>query len=191
MAELRHEDGTPRRYEETEDPRNPPRAVNNPDTRRAAVWSYFAPVVVLFVVIGLGLVYWSNRPGRQPKVAEPRPEVGTVGSTQGGFDPATKPGSVRGEIERRGEDLAPVTSLSDLWHGKGVQAGRQVDLKDVKVESAKDDQFWVRDGDARMLVLAADGAAAVKPGAHVNVAGRVERDSAGTFVIRANRVDVK
>jgi hypothetical protein len=191
MAEMRHEDGTPRRYEDTNHPRNPPNAVTNRNTRRAAVWSYFAPIVILFVVIGLGLIYWSSRPGHQPKAAEPRPEVGTFGSGEGGFDPATKPRTVRSEINRRGEDLAPLTGISDLWHGKGVQAGRQVDMQDVTVESAKDDTFWVREGNERILVLASNGAAAVKAGARVNVAGTVERDDAGTFVIRANRVDVK
>ena len=84
-----------------------------------------------------------------------------------------------------------MTSLSDLHHVNGVYADRPVDLKDVKVESADGNRFWVREGNDRLQVLASDGAAAVKPGTHVDVAGRVERNADGTLYIHASRVQTK
>ncbi|HTM05227.1 MAG TPA: hypothetical protein VL173_17075 [Vicinamibacterales bacterium] len=163
--------------------------------RRAAVWSYFAPIVVLFLVIGVALVYWVSRPTqRADRPEQPRRDpatVGTFGSDQGGFDPATRPGDVRAEIRRRGEDLSPVNGLDDLRHVNGVYTDRPVDLKDVKVESADGNRFWVRDGHDRIQVLASDGAAAVKPGTNVDVAGRVERNADGTLYIRASRIQTK
>ena len=184
-----------RRYEETDHPRNPPNSMISKGTRRAAVWSYFAPIVVLFVIVGVALVYWVARPTQHAdRPEQPRRDpatVGTFGSDEGGFDPATKPGSVRAEVRRRGADLAPVTSLADLHHVNGVYADRPVDLKDVKVESADGNRFWVREGNDRLQVLAADGAAAVKPNTKVDVAGRVERNADGTLYIRASRVQTR
>jgi hypothetical protein len=193
MADLPRNDDAPRRYEETQDPHNPPNSLLTRDTRRATVWSYFAPIVVLFVVIGVALVYWSNRAGaRIPDPGRDQAAVGTVGSEQGGFDPAPKPGSASAEVERRGDSLTPLTRVRDLTaYAVPIEAGRRVELRDVKVDRAEGSSFWLADGDTRVEVIAMDGAAAVKPGAHVNVMGHVERGPNDTMRIRANRVDVK
>jgi hypothetical protein len=189
MAEERHDDNVTRRYDETNHPQNPPNSVLNRDARRATVWSYFVPIVVLFVVIGVALVYWSNRPEHSQAESAQRPEVGTVGSDQGGFDPAPRPGDTDAEIDRRGDDLAPITSLGSLEDiDARTMNGRRVVLSDVTVDAAEDGRFWVRSGDERYAVVAPDGTAAVRTGARVDVSGRVESTGVESWRILADRV---
>lgn len=98
-------------YEETEHPRNPPNAIVNPQSRRTAFWSYATPLIVLFVIIAVALVYWLARaPGRAPGDNALRP-IGTSGSQQpapspnfesGGQDPRPHPSTTRKELERKG-----------------------------------------------------------------------------------------
>ena len=92
---------TPRRYEETTEPQNPPNSVLNRDARRAAVLSYFVPVVLLFVVIGIALVVLVEPAKRSRSETGDRPEVGTVGRTDGGSQPEPKADSPRDEIKYR------------------------------------------------------------------------------------------
>lgn len=103
-------------YEETEHPRNPPQAVLNRNVRRAALGTYLGPLVVLFVIIGLALLYWARRePGRDLEDNTLNPSIGTTGERaneneneparnldQGGGDPASRPDSTKEEIDERG-----------------------------------------------------------------------------------------
>jgi len=191
MAEQRY-DESPRRDEETTNPKNPPNSVTHKGARRAAVWSYFVPIVVLFVVIGVGLLYWSNRSARSDGNEIKRSEVGTVGSTEGGFDPHPPPDNARDEIKFRGGDLTPITSVSELHTlNAETMAGRRVRMDDATVDSASGNTFWVRDDDRKYAVITSQGAPAVKPGAKVAVSGTIEPDSNGAPRVIADRVQVK
>lgn len=198
MEEQRHDPGTPRRYEETTDPLNPPNSLMNRPVRRAVVWSYFVPIVVLFVVIGVALLYWSNR--TSPRYPDNRGEgasaVGTVGagqlSKEGGFDPAPRPRSTGSEIESRGEDLAPITKIGGLVDADPRKiAGRRVDLDDVDVESAQGNMFWVRDGDEKVAVIAPADAPQPRADTRVSVSGVAEPDDSGHVRIRASRIEIR
>src|SRR5919106_528894 len=116
MAEPRNDRQTPEQYEETTDPKNPPNSVLNASVRRMALRSYLGPLVVFFLVLGIGLIYWANRP---PLVsgADDRGQIGTTGAgddvvgergnrddTPGGVDPAPRPDSTADELRRRGVD---------------------------------------------------------------------------------------
>jgi hypothetical protein len=102
-------------YGETEHPRNPPQAVTNRGARGAALKSYLAPIVVLFVILGLALLYWARRdPGRDFDDNTLNPTTGTTGeqlktdddaargSNQGGGDPAPRPDNTQDELKNRG-----------------------------------------------------------------------------------------
>jgi len=100
-------------YEETNDPHNPPNAVLNRDVRRAAVWVYVGPLVVLLIIVGIALLYWMGRgPVSQQDADSLNPAAGTTGEQtpgeerreqqQGGFEPAPRPDSTRDEVESRG-----------------------------------------------------------------------------------------
>src|SRR5215217_6319149 len=142
MAEQRSDD-TPRRYEETTQPQNPPNSVLNKDTRRAAVLSYFVPVVVLFVVIGIALVYWSNQPSRSESGDRDRAEIGTTGSTDGGSQPEPRPDNPRDEINYRGQDLSPITRVSELRDIDARQmSDRRVSIAEAEVDSATGTMLW-------------------------------------------------
>ena len=101
-------------YGETEHPRNPPQAVTNRGARGAALRSYLGPIVVLFVILGLALLYWARRdPGRDFDDNTLNPTTGTTGEqlkndeparelNQGGGDPAPRPDSTQEELKDRG-----------------------------------------------------------------------------------------
>lgn len=190
MEEPRHHEPAPVRYEETTHPHNPPNSVLDKPARRAVIWSYFVPIVALFVVIGLGLLYWVNR---QPhRIPDPNVPIGTVGSSEGGFDPAPKPSSTTDEIERRGEDLAPLTSVGGLADADPRRtSGRRVDLKNVDVESAQANRFWVRDGSAKVEVIGPGGGPQVRVESRVDVSGVAEPDGSGHVRVRADRVELR
>lgn len=187
MAEPGSND-TPRRYEETTEPQNPPNSVLNRDARRAAVLSYFVPVVVLFVVIGVALVYWSNQPAHSRSEAPDQAEVGTAGRTDGG-QPEPKADSPRDEIKYRGDDLSPIRQVSELRDVDARQmTGRQVSIAEAEVDSASGTTLWIREDDRKFAVIAPEGAPAVKPGATVSITGRVAADANGELQIRADRI---
>ena len=191
MAEHRT-DETPRRYEETNEPQNPPNSVLSKGARRAAVWSYFVPVVALFVVAGIALLYWANQPGRSQANEQQRSEIGTAGREDGGFDPAPKPDDVRDEIQFRGDDLAPITRVSQLEDVNARQMnGRRVAIEEAEVDSTNGSTLWVRDGDARFAVIAPDGGPTVQRGAKVSITGRLVADTNGTAQIHADRIQPK
>ena len=185
----------PYRDRDSQAPQNPPNSVVNPDVRSKALWSYLGPIALFFVVIGVALVYWANRPPQRDIDAErdlPRAE-GTAGeapvreATPGGGEPQPTPGSTRDEIESRAG--ATITELGGvLEHDLRTVAGRRVEVHDVDVERVESPTlFWVRDGNARVAVVAAEGAFRVEPGQTVNVTGVVERGD-DTVRIRASHI---
>jgi hypothetical protein len=214
MAEPRNDRQTPEQYEETTDPKNPPNSVLNASVRRMALRSYLGPLVVFFLVLGIGLIYWANRP---PLVsgADDRGQIGTTGAgddvvgergnrddTPGGVDPAPRPDSTADELRRRGVDqpanpssgLRRETMLTGLAMLEGEPkdlTGRRIDLPNVNVVDARGaSQFWVQDGNAKVEVTAPRGGPAVQNGSKVNVSGVVEEDGRGGVRIRAERVEV-
>ena len=191
MAEQRF-DESPRRDEDTTDPKNPPNSVLTKEARRAAVWSYFAPIVVLFVVIGVALLYWSNRPAHSDTKQPGRSEVGTVGSEQGGFEPHPAPDNARDEVKFRGGDLSPITSVSELSSvNTQTMTGRRVQMDDATVDRISGKTFWVRDGDRTYAVVALQDTPSVKAGTKVAVSGRIEPDANGAVRVVADRIQVK
>jgi hypothetical protein len=192
MVEPRNDEMS-RRTEDTTDPRNPPNSVLNKSARRAAVGSYFVPVVVLFLVIAGALAYWSRRPDHSDTDRGERSAIGTIGSTEGaGNDIRPKLDSPRDEIRFRGGDLAPITATADLSEvNPRTMAGRQVEIGDAKVDSVNGTTLWVRDGDRKYAVVAPAGGASVKSGDKVSVSGHVEADDKGETRIIADRVQVK
>jgi hypothetical protein len=189
MAEQRRNNDIARRDDGTTDPKNPPDAVLNKTARRAAVWSYFVPIVVLFVVIGVALVYWSLRAPHSE--AADRTEVGTVGRPDGGFDPKPRPDTPRDEIKFRGSDLEPITRISALREANVFSmAGRRVELQGLKVESASGNVLWVRDDDRKYAIVTPGTTASVKAGATISVRGRVEPDEQGEARIVADQLEV-
>ncbi len=117
----------------TGDPRHPPHSVVNSGVRRAALWAYVGPIVVLALVVAFAFVYWARRPeGRTGAPNELRPEIGTTGEQQrggerdtpstrqqGGGDPAPRPDSSREELRDRG-----VGGQGDSLRAPGLERGR-------------------------------------------------------------------
>ena len=189
MAEPQDGRQTPERYEETLDPRNPPNSVANREVRRTALRVYLWPLVALFIVVGLALIYWANR---GPVFNDPQEGVGTTGDRQdvvgergndddtpGGINPDPRPDSTVDELKFRGVD-APASR------------GGAMDLTGVRVVGVRDDgrTFWVQSGDDQVEVSAPDGAPQVKPGSTVSISGVRESDGQGGTRIRARRVTV-
>jgi hypothetical protein len=97
------------RYDDTNDPKNPPQAVFHPQVRSAALLGVLGSIVVFFVLVGVALIFWT--------VAHPRPAaregmervVDTSGyySTEGGHDPVRPPRSTRDELKFRGALTPP------------------------------------------------------------------------------------
>jgi len=61
MAEPRNDWARPERYEDTVDPHNPPNSVLQPNVGSTALWAYLGPIVALFIIIGIALIYWATR----------------------------------------------------------------------------------------------------------------------------------
>ena len=183
---------TPRRYDETTAPQNPPNSVLSKEARRAAVWSYFAPLVVLFLVVGVALVYWANRPAHSQTKGQDRAEVGTVGSTEGGFDPHPRPDTTRDEIKFRADDLGPITHVNQLRDVNArTMSGRRVSIDNAEVDSTNGNTVWVRDGDAKFAVIAPDATPSIARGTKVSINGRIEADDNGATRIVADRIQAR
>jgi len=175
------------RSDEITDPRNPPRVLLKPDSRRAALWSYLGPVIALFVIVGVALVYWVNR---TPATGDARTDgaaIGTVGrDSPGGGDPQPSFDSTADELKYRGwpgADGKTIRSIEDAR--KANAASQRVTLADVTVEKVDGPLTWVRHGDDRIAVLG-DAAPQVKSGDVVSVTGMTERDSSGDVRIRGD-----
>ena len=192
-------------YNETMQPQNPPNSMLSRETRRAALGSYLGPVVALFIIVGLGLIYWSNRGPSKPDRDTTRVGVGTTGENgPGAFDPRPTPGNTREELEFRGgiddpkqgpmpalRDQTPLTKLGELARDASFVSGRRVDVNDVEVESTQSNTFWVRDGGDRVEVVAAAGSTMPSKGAHVHVIGTAEGTGGERPRIRASSVTSK
>jgi len=217
MVEPPNDRHTPERYEETTDPKNPPNSVINPFVRRTALRSYLGPLVVFFLIAGMGLIYWANRPplvsgdqdGQQIGTSgESNDRIDAVGErgnrddTPGGVDPGPRPDSTAEELRNRGVNqpsqplpgLARDTMLTGLpmLEGEPKQmVGRRIDLRNVEVVDARgSSQFWVQDGNHKAEVTAPRNGPAVKSGSKVNLSGLVEDDGRGGVRIRAERVEM-
>jgi hypothetical protein len=181
-------------------PQNPPQSVVNPDVRRTALRTYLGPIVALFVIAGLALLYWTTRPQVTEREAnqinrDDANVAGTAGErnpdeeSPGGFDPQRTPESTRDEIEHRGGTV--VSELGELLDEKAkADAGRRVEISGVDVEQVDGPTtFWVRDGNARVQVIGPAAGPAVRQGQQVDIIGVAER-SGETLRIRASKVSV-
>jgi hypothetical protein len=86
---------------ELHDPSNPPNVLLREESRNRALMSYLLPIIILFVIIGLGLIYWSTRSG----VNDTRDDstIGTTGErTPGGSDPRPGFSNTQDELDFRG-----------------------------------------------------------------------------------------
>ena len=188
------DDRPERRYDETVDPQNPPQSVVGPAARRTAVVSYVGILVAAFIIAGAGLLFWSVRDdGFGSSTYGGSEDPGTVGTSgermpregsPGGFDPSPEHDSTSDEIEFRGGGepaQGPMPPLS---------AQGRVELRDVQVERAEGDTFWVRDGNESVAVVTAGDTPTVRAGQRVDVIGRAENNDSERR-IRATRVDVK
>lgn len=201
MAEPRDRTDTTPNYETTRHPDNPPNSVLKSSARTRALWSYLGPVIALFVIVGIALVYWNTRQPTAPTRPDRDQAIGTAGeTTPGGDAPQVHPNTTADELKFRGgidapaqgpmpnlHDRTAITSIDQILQKPADVAGRSVDLKDVTVDSAQGDSFWVRDGDHKVQVVAAPGVS-VQKGAHVHVIGTVEAVGSTTRV-HASKVD--
>jgi hypothetical protein len=191
-----------RRYDETVEPSNPPNAVVGRETRRTALWTYLGILVGFFLVVGGALLFWAGKGGPGPAADDASIDANAVGTsgerlprenTPGGFDPAPDPGSTAAELEYRGAGetpQGPMPGLSGLRNQPAPARGRTIELRNVEVERAEGNMFWVRDGDERTTVITAGGMPTVHAGQRVDLTGTIE--SGGDDVrIRATRIDVR
>ena len=188
----------PHRPDELDDPSNPPNVLLPPETRSRAVMGYVAPVVVLFVVVGIALIYWANRSPMAPAGPPERDAIGTGGivspDSPGGFDPAPDFERTGDELEYRGVEPGAVGGgeivevAMDLDAVSRTTAGRRVRLLDVEIDAVERNTLWLRDGSTRVAVVAPEGAA-VEPGDRVDVMGTTEHDADGGVRVRASRVE--
>jgi hypothetical protein len=202
-----------RQYDETVDPKNPPNSVLQPAARTAALTSYLGGIVVLFVIIGLALVYWNasgrriaQDPGlRAAGEARDNAEIGTAGerdpnlSSPGGGSADPRPGDTSDELEFRGADdrdaqrdlnaRTGATKLSAILDVTPTAAiGMPVDIRGITVANVDGGSFWIHDGNDKIEVVPPAGAAPVRAGQSVDVVGKVEADGRSGVRIRAARV---
>jgi hypothetical protein len=182
---------------DTNSPKNPPQSLMRREVRRFAVMSYLGPVIVLFVVIGIALIYWANR----SPIPSPEPNdldtAGTAGfQPQGGSGARPKFDSTADELKYRGSRLdAPVSqagrsALTEIDKVAATKtAGQRVSLPLAEVSAVEGGNFWVHDGNNRVAVIAPDGVQ-VRQGDHVSVDGITELDPSGSVRVRASRVEV-
>jgi hypothetical protein len=181
-------------------PQNPPQSVANPDVRRTALRTYLLPIVGLFLVVGLVLLYWASRPPATERAAnQPDREdahvAGTAGernpdeNSPGGSEPQRTPDSTADEIEHRtGHAVTELGALlEENAHG---ELGRRVEIQDVDVDQVDSPtSFWVKDGNARVHVIAPSAGIQIRPGQQVNLTGVAERNGE-VLRIRASKVSV-
>jgi len=195
------------RYSRDPDPNhpdNPPNSVVNRHVRKSALRTYLWPLVVFFVVLAAAMFYRNS--DRQPSNTGPNGAGSTVASdaqgtegargttgarptdpdTPGGHEPQRTPSTTSDELEHRSGNV--VTELGDLLDERAMtDAGRRVHVDDVEVEKVDNaTTFWVRDGNARVEVIANQNAS-VRAGQHVTIVGTAER-SGEVLRIRATSV---
>lgn len=188
----------PEQHERNRDPnapQNPPQSVLNEQVRRTALWTYLTPLVVFFVGVGIVLLYWGSSPPPPDGDSLGPAATGTMGTEReprrdrspGGQNPDERLTGTDDEIEYRGGQA--LTELGEVVEESGRgQVGRRVNVQGVEVERVESPAlFWARDGDVRVAVGVASGAARVQPGQTVDIVGTVER-SGRDVRIRASRV---
>jgi hypothetical protein len=176
---MAHDDFTTQQTN-TDDPRTPPGAFQQPRVGRGAILSYIGPIIVLFAIIGAALIYWVNREPFPIRTTDERGAIGTAGAfPQGGGDPRPPFRSTRNEVETRGADTTRAPGTPDLVAlttidrilDNGTAPGREVTLSAVDVERVDGRTVWVRDGDSRIAVQLPENAAPPQKGARVDVTG--------------------
>jgi hypothetical protein len=103
MADHINNPERPERYEETTDPNLPPNVMLSKSTRNGAFWAYVGPLIALFVVFAIAMLYWMNN-RNQTQPGNTSGDTNPGDRRDGGFEPAPKPDSTSGEVERRGGD---------------------------------------------------------------------------------------
>jgi hypothetical protein len=200
MAHEHHNRRTDREPEELNDPKNPPQSVLKPEVRRAALMSYLGPVVALFAVVGIVLIYWSNRGPVSSDVQRQRDAVGTIGSSPGGTDRTPRFRTTDDELRYRGADKSgraetgrvDPTAEPKLDSVRSIEAaGRRVEIDNAEVVSMDGSVMWIIDGDTRIAVLVPEGGKPMKSGARVRVTGTTEIDPQGNLRIRASGIETK
>jgi hypothetical protein len=99
MAELHR----PERYEDTEDPHNPPLSTGTAPAIVAGLWYVLAPLGIVLLVLFVFLLYWFSSGPEDRDAVEP-----TIGvqegqeATPGGFEPGPRYDSPEEEREFRG-----------------------------------------------------------------------------------------
>ena len=192
-------------YEETRAPENPPNSMVNPTARTGWLASSFGVLALVFLIVGavFAWVFVQRELGKGGRTPDSQ-TIGTSGAqniredTPGGFDPAPDPDNTRDELEFRGipnrpEGAAAGASADDVTDASAVKnaaAGSRVRLMNVAVDRADGDTFWIRAGDATLMVIAPGGTPTVRGGQQVNVTGTIET-AGNTKRIRASRIDVK
>ena len=88
MAEQHRDDWHAQERAELHDPSNPPNALLREESRNRALMSYVVPIVILFVIVGLGLIYWATR---GPVIDDERRDERTIGTTGERAPDATEP----------------------------------------------------------------------------------------------------
>lgn len=107
MAEPRTHHDTPEQYEETQDPRNPPNSVLQPEVRRATTRTFLLPLVVLAIIAGILWMVFAgqaprNRDARDPNAPAIQGTSGQEDPGKGGTNPDPTPGDTKDEVEFRG-----------------------------------------------------------------------------------------
>jgi hypothetical protein len=183
-------------YEETTAQQNPPNSVVGPDERTGWLLSSVGTLALVFLVVGAAFTWVLVQRelfqgGRTPDA------IGTSGvrdQSPGGFNPEPEHGSVGDELKFRGATQSPKPDLSaDITQPgevAGAPAGARASLTNVFVDRVEGGTFWIRSGDATVLVAAPGGIPTVRAGQLVNVSGTIET-AGSTKRIRASRIDVK
>lgn len=196
---MANEDFTTQRPDASSDPQTPPGAFQQPEVGRGAILSYIGPIIVLFAIIGVALIYWVNREPFPIRSTDERGAVGTSGEfTQGGGEPRPPFRSTRNELETRGADTASHSGQPDLVAlttidrilESGTLPGRQVTLAAVRVERVDGRTMWVRDGDSRIAVQLPERAAPPQKGDRVDVSGITDAHD-GTVRVVADAIHTK
>jgi hypothetical protein len=173
------------RSDEITDPQNPPRVLLKPEARRAALWSYLGPVIALFVIVGVAMIYWVNR-GPLPREARTdEAAIGTVGrDAPGGGDPQGSFKNTGEELKHRGVRGTDEDTIRSIGSARnGDDSSRRVVLDKVTVDAVDGSVTWVKDGSDRIAVVT-DSASGLKSGDEASVSGTTERDSQGNVRIR-------
>lgn len=176
------------RSEEITDPRNPPQVLLKPEARRAALWSYLGPVIALFVVAGVAMLYWVSRGPVPHDARSDDAAIGTVGrDAPGGGDPQGPFKSTEDELKYRGVPDAGEGTIRSIESARAAEgaAPRRVMLERVTVDSVDGSTTWIKDGSNRIAVVT-ESAPGVTSGDAATVSGTTERDSQGNVRIRGS-----